>query len=225
MSTNNFVSPQIIVWEFTIIIYTSKVWYLLSIQHWNSCNQINAFIFHSEVNPYRTELVFQISSYFQHWRLHCIYFGHCSLSLPQIWLLFRHGVLLLPPCLLGLESPQALCRIKSNAVLSLFWLELWGKKWPRCMLVPAKPMISGFTAREMTQVHTRACGGGHWNLNLCGRRGGTAPFEPPLTGGHPPLKFLLWPLFRAKGGRKTCNFLAIFIGLCLIPITRFWRAS
>ena len=36
------------------------------------------------INPYSTELVFQISSHFQHWRLYCIYFGHHSLSLPQI---------------------------------------------------------------------------------------------------------------------------------------------
>ena len=71
-------------------------------------------------NPYRTELVFQNSSHFQHWRLYCTYFGHRSPSLPQTWLLFRHGVLLPPTCLPGLESPQALRRIKSNAVLSLF---------------------------------------------------------------------------------------------------------
>ena len=71
-------------------------------------------------NPYSTELVFQITSHFQHWRLYCIYFGHHSLSLSQTWLLFRHGALLLPTCLPGLESPQVLCRIKSNAVLSLF---------------------------------------------------------------------------------------------------------
>ena len=49
-----------------------------------------------------------------------IYFGHRLLSLPQTWLLSRHGVLLLPTCLPGLESLQALCRINSNAVLSLF---------------------------------------------------------------------------------------------------------
>ena len=42
------------------------------------------------------------------------------LYLPQTWFLFRHGVLLPPTCLLGLESPQALRKIKSNAVLSLF---------------------------------------------------------------------------------------------------------
>ena len=71
---------------------------------------------------------------YQKWWLYCIYFGHRSLSLPQTWLLFRRGVLLLPTCLPGLESPQALRRIKSNAVLSLFWLELGQTKWPHCML-------------------------------------------------------------------------------------------
>ena len=142
------------------------------------------------LNPYSTELVFQISPHFQHRRL---YFGHRSLSLPQTWLLFRHGVLLLPTCLPGLESPQALCRIKSNAVLSLFWLELGQTKWPH-VLVPTTPTISGFAAREMPQVPgTRyppeRVGGGHWNHNLCGRRRGTALFEPPLTGEHTPFKF------------------------------------
>ena len=51
---------------------------------------------------------------------YCIYFAHRSLSLPQTWLLFRHGVLLLPTRLPGLESLQPLRGIKSNAVLSLF---------------------------------------------------------------------------------------------------------
>ena len=39
---------------------------------------------------------------------------------PKPWLLSRRGVLLPPTCLPGLESPQALRRIKSNAVLSFF---------------------------------------------------------------------------------------------------------
>ena len=68
---------------------------------------------------------------------------------------FRHGVPLLPTCLPGLESPQVLHRIKSNAVLSLFRLELGLTKWPHCILAPATPTISSFTAREMPQVATR----------------------------------------------------------------------
>ena len=59
-----------------------------------------------------------------------------------------------PKCFVALNQ-------MSNAVLSLFWLELWQTKWPHCMLVPATPMISDFTAREMPQVPTRACGQGH----------------------------------------------------------------
>ena len=43
-----------------------------------------------------------------------LYYGHRSLSLPQTWLLFRHGVLLLPTCLLGLESSQELRWGKQN---------------------------------------------------------------------------------------------------------------
>ena len=85
---------------------------------------------------------------------------------PKLGSFFRHGALLLPTCLQGLES-----RIKSNAVLSLFWLELGQPKWPLCMLVSAKPTTSA-----------RA---GSLNHNLRERRGGCAPFEPPSTGGHP----------------------------------------
>ena len=81
------------------------------------------------------------------------------------------------------------------------------------MLVSATPTISGFTAREMPQVPTRACGRGHRNHNLPGRRGGTAPFEPPSTGVHPPLKFPPYSLFRPKGSRKSSDFLSHFHGL------------
>ena len=50
-------------------------------------------------------------------------------------------------------------------------------KRPHCMLAPATPTISGFTAREMSQPPTR----------LHGRRGGCSPFQYLLTAGHPPL--------------------------------------
>ena len=53
------------------------------------------------------------------WCLCCIYFRYHSLSLPQTWLHFRHGALLLPTCLPWLKSLQALRRTISNAVLSL----------------------------------------------------------------------------------------------------------
>ena len=107
--------------------------------------EMDALLYH----PWRTELFFfQNSFHFQH----CIYFSHRSFSLLQTWLLLQHGVLLQPTCLLGPESPQALGRIKSNAVLFLSWLELGQTEWLHCMLAPATPTISGFTAREMPQV-------------------------------------------------------------------------
>ena len=135
-----------------------------------------------------------------------IYLGHRSLSLPQTWLLFQHGVLLLPTCLSGLESPQALCRIKLNAVLSLFWLELGQTKWPHCIMAPAKENASG--------THGR----GHWNYKLHQWRGSCTPFEPSLMGGTTPFKFPPYSLFR-KGSRKTNFFSAIF------QITSIWSAS
>ena len=67
------------------------------------------------------------------WWLYCLYFGHHSLSLCTLNLaLFWHEVLLLPNCLPGLENPQALHRIKSNAVPSL---------------------LTGIGAKKMTPLH------------------------------------------------------------------------
>ena len=120
----------------------------------------------------------------------------------------RHGVLLLPTCLPGLESPQALRRINSNAVLSLFWLQLGQTKRPHCMLAPATPTIWGFTAREMSQLCTRLRGRSHWNPELRGR---LHPLGTPINGGeHLSLKFPLYSLFRPKGWRKNPQLLKPF---------------
>ena len=43
------------------------------------------------------------------------------------------------------------------------------------------------------------------NHKLRGWWGICTPFEPPLMGGHSPLKFPAYTLFRPKGGRKTIN--------------------
>ena len=85
-----------------------------------------------------------------------------TLSLPQTWLLFWHEVLLVPTCLLGLESCQVLRRIDSNAVLSLLWLQLGQTKQQPCMLAP---MIS-----EMSQLPNKFWG--CLTPKLCGQRGG-----------------------------------------------------
>ena len=71
----------------------------------------------------RTELVSQNVYHFQHCRFCCIYFGHRSLSrIPNLalFLTWSTTCVLLPTCLLGLESLQALRRTNSNAVFSLF---------------------------------------------------------------------------------------------------------
>ena len=94
------------------------------------------------------------------------------------------------------------CRINSNTVLSLFWLQL--------RQTPAKPTILGFTAREMSQLPTRLCGRGHWNPTFCGWQGGCVPFQPPLTGGKPFFKIPLVLIFRPKGCRKNFNFFSHF---------------
>ena len=53
----------------------------------------------------------------------------------------------------------------------------------------------------------------------CVGGGGFAPFEPPLTGGHPALKFPPYSICRAKRGRKTINVFSHFHGL--IPDTNY----
>ena len=88
-----------------------------------------------------TEHVIHNSSHFQHWRLYYRYLGHQSLPVPQAWLLFWHGVLLLLTCLSGLESSQVLHRINSNAALSPFWQQL-GQK---LMLAPLDLPLEGIS--------------------------------------------------------------------------------
>ena len=136
----------------------------------------------------------------------CIYFDHHSLYVPQTWLLFWHGVLLPPTFLLRLESLQVLRRTNSNVVFSLYWLQLGQTKLPHYILAPAKHAISGFTAKEMSQLHTRM----YWwvgSLNLQIVWAATAyPLQTPLTGVHQPFIIFPYLMFRAKGSRKNINF-------------------
>ena len=118
----------------------------------------------------------------------------------------------------GLEGPQALRRITSNTVLSLFWLQLWQTKQPHSMLAPATPTISSFTVREMSQLPTRLCGRSNWNCKLHGRRG-AQPLQTTINRGTSPLKFPPYLLFTPKGSRKTINVFSHFHGL--IPDTKY----
>ena len=146
-----------------------------------SVDEINSIVIVQHLEDWAC---FQNCSHFQHrwpcciifWPLFMITFS--TPNLPS----FRHGVLLLSTWLPGLESPQALHRIKSIAVLSLFCLEL---KWFHCMLAPATPMILDYASREITQLPPRLHGRGHWNPKLRGWWGRCGPFQHPLTGGHP----------------------------------------
>ena len=93
------------------------------------------------------------------------------------------------------QVPQALFRINSNAMFSLFWWQLGHMKWPHCMLASATHVISGFTAREMSQLPTRLLGQCHCISKLLGRWGGFAPLKYPLTGWQPmpDIWNKLWP--------------------------------
>ena len=100
-----------------------------------------------------------------------------------------------------LESPQVLHRTNSNAVFSLFWLQLGQTKRPICMLAPAKPTISGFTASKLFYLPARLRGWGHWNPKLRGWE------------GVPPLQFSPYSIFWPKGSQKTINSFSHFHGL------------
>ena len=65
-----------------------------------------------------------------------------------------------PKCFVGLNQMQCSPSFDWN----------WGKQ--NDPTAPATPMISGFTAREMSQLPTR----------LRGRRGAVPPLNPHLTG-------------------------------------------
>ena len=54
---------------------------------------------------------------------------------------------------------------------------------------------------------------------------GLCPLRTPISWGTPSLNFTSYSIFRAKGGQKTINFLAIFMGLSLTSITNIWSAS
>ena len=101
----------------------------------------------------------------------CIYFGHCLLSLPQTWLLFRHGVLLLPTCLPDSKVAKRFVGLNQTSTIPL---ELGQKKWPHCMLAPATPTISGF--KGLRRV------GGVTETTICVGGEGPAPLRTPITG-------------------------------------------
>ena len=67
--------------------------------------------------------------------------------------------------------------------------------------------------------------GGVTETTNCVGGEGLRPLAAPVNGGHPPLKFPPYSLFRPKGGQKTINFLPTFMGLSLTPITSIWSAS
>ena len=83
-------------------------------------------------HPQRTELVFPTGVF-----ACCTYLGHRSHSVPQIWLLFLHGVLVLATCLPGLESQQGLLQVQCSPLLPA----TEANKRPHCMLAPATPTI------------------------------------------------------------------------------------
>ena len=74
------------------------------------------------------------------------------------------------------------------------------------------PTISGFTAREMSQLPTRLRGRVTETPNCVGGEG-LRPLPTPINGGTPPLKFPPYSLFRTKGGRKTINVFSHFHGI------------
>ena len=69
------------------------------------------------------------------------------------------------------------------------------------------------------------CVGGATGTTNCVGNKGLCPLRTPVNRGTPPLKFPRYSLFSPKGGRKTINFLPIFMGLSLTLITSISSAS
>ena len=99
-------------------------------------------------------------------------------------LLFRHGVLLLRTCSLGLESPQALCRINQMQCSPSFdWN--WGKQndptacWhqlhPRFQVVKQGKCLWYPAERVGVVTETTICVGGE----------GLRSLRTPINRGHP----------------------------------------
>ena len=72
-----------------------------------------------------------------------------------------------------------------------------------CMLTPATPTMSGFPAREMSQLSTR----------LHGRVTESPICVGPIIRRTLPSKFPPYSIFRAKGGQKTIKFCSNFHGV------------
>ena len=104
----------------------------------------------------------------------------------------------------GTQKSDALCRIKFNAVLSLFWLE------------PATPMILG---KGNTSATHQSAWLGSLKPQIVLAVMGLHPFWTPIN------LLLIFPpylLFSTKGGQKTINLFSHFHGLVLTPITSIW---
>ena len=76
--------------------------------------------------------------------------------------------------------------------------------WQRGGTTPFQP--PRFQVSKMPKVPTRGRGQGQKMQNSSAARGLRPLRTPALTGGHHPLKFPPYSLFRPKGGQKTINF-------------------
>ena len=123
-------------------------------------------------------------------------------------------LLLLPTCLLGLESPQALRKTNSNAVFYLFRLQLGQTKRSHCMLAPTI-----LSKKNVSATHQSAWVGSlKPHIAWVGR--GLRPSLNPICRGTPSFKISPYSLFRPKRGRNTISVLAIFTGLSFTTITQ-----
>ena len=99
-----------------------------------------------------------------------------------MWLLFQHVVLLLATCLLRLKHSQTLCRIKSNAVFSLFWQQLGQTKRPHYMLAKSYTHSIGFSNKKYFSYPSDCVGGVTEPTNCVSSSTGSTLFViPPNT--------------------------------------------
>ena len=136
---------------------------------------------------------------------------------------FRHGVLLhqlayrdskVPKRFIGLNQMQCSPSFDWNWGKQNDPTACWHQLHPRFRVLQQGKCLMYPPERVGGVTETTNCVGGEW----------LRPLPTPVNGRHPPLKFPRYSLFSPKGGRKSINFLPIFMGLSLTPITSIWSA-
>ena len=115
-----------------------------------------------------------------------------------------------PNCFVGLNQMQCSPSFDWN----------WGKQNdPTACWHQLHPRFRVLQQGKCLRYPPERVGGVTETTNCVGGERALPPSNPSKLGGHPPLKFPPYSLFRPKGGRKTIKFLTHFHGF--VPDTNY----